>query len=898
MKRMGMRWHLVAMVMTAAFTALAPGACSESPYDTTAVASQKCPKDQPAQCVATFGDPRTAGIEASQDADGPVITTFSPTAYFGDAPFRSDIAFQVKSPVAASLRCEFDAEGDGVFEQHVDCSAGSVSVAYPVPGRYAPALRVTDSAARVATASEILLSNRLVLKAGTILVDALPGLAESSVDGDVVTLTFASESQVAPLAAGAILLDRRVNGYVREVTAIVKEGAKLVAQTEERPVYDAFDSGYFGMRYAVAERLDETGAQPYPGPRPQDAPGEFELGPFRRKLSVPLPSILKLEVSGVELALEDTALDIEFELHLFEVSIPARYAFVMANSQIIFESDVSITGTKPLIDKEDGSTFLPIGPLGVGWSTPLGKAALGAVVEVGVASDLNLSVGWHQKVSSKLALDLRQTDPLAPAWSKQMQGYPPDAAVVSGPPPTFEVSNGHVDLELTGKLFAAPQVVIAVGNAAGVMRRAKKDHKKYQAECKAFKGIRMAAGFEANVSFTGSLETNSGGTSLCLRLEREAMLFAELFPGFEFCPSAELSLLDDEMKDVGKICWPSAPTCTNGEQDGNETDMDCGGSCADCANGKKCKTNADCVSNKCTGGVCTALAATCFDGVVNGNETDSDCGGSCSQCANGKRCRENSDCTSGSCEAGVCAAPGPTCPSGDGLYCGKQELGQNTSYLYRCQDGVYSVSSACNGLGCQVNLPGVDDSCVVACACAGGTCCSDGCNFDPAGTSCGQCKMCNESGSCSVNKSNGMSCGSDGTCQDGVCKVNACEYSWSVVAPDYTCAGGVVMNIAGSVDNSGSVTISATKRDGSGLGDGTYYVRVFDPDSGDPGQHCKYFNVTKAEVVVSGSPTRITFPAFASLLECGGLHKGYCVTKLDGGDGAFWCSNTLEAQYE
>ena len=50
----------------------------------------------------------------------------------------------------------------------------------------------------------------------------------------------------------------------------------------------------------------------------------------------------------------------------------------------------------------------------------------------------------------------------------------------------------------------------------------------------------------------------------------------------------------------------STPTCTDGIQNGNETGVDCGGSCPACP--------------------------TCNDGIQNGNETGVDCGGSCPAC--------------------------------------------------------------------------------------------------------------------------------------------------------------------------------------------------------------------------------------------------------------------------
>ena len=74
------------------------------------------------------------------------------------------------------------------------------------------------------------------------------------------------------------------------------------------------------------------------------------------------------------------------------------------------------------------------------------------------------------------------------------------------------------------------------------------------------------------------------------------------------------------------------PTCEDGEQNGDETGVDCGGAdcpaCATCDDGIQngTETGVDC------GGSCTACV-TCDDGIQNGTETGVDCGGSCAACA-------------------------------------------------------------------------------------------------------------------------------------------------------------------------------------------------------------------------------------------------------------------------
>jgi cysteine-rich repeat protein len=57
-------------------------------------------------------------------------------------------------------------------------------------------------------------------------------------------------------------------------------------------------------------------------------------------------------------------------------------------------------------------------------------------------------------------------------------------------------------------------------------------------------------------------------------------------------------------------------TCTDGQQNADETDIDCGGGeCPPCGEGLDCETPDDCQSGVCAGNICAAPA--CGDGVVN-----------------------------------------------------------------------------------------------------------------------------------------------------------------------------------------------------------------------------------------------------------------------------------------
>jgi hypothetical protein len=120
----------------------------------------------------------------------------------------------------------------------------------------------------------------------------------------------------------------------------------------------------------------------------------------------------------------------------------------------------------------------------------------------------------------------------------------------------------------------------------------------------------------------------------------------------------------------------AAPSCTDGVKNGDEVDADCGGSCPDCAPGRACSAGGDCQSGVCSAGGCApglsqcCKAATCTDGVANANESDVDCGGRCPDCATGRACNAGGDCLSQVCGTGGCAAgvarccQAPSCADG------------------------------------------------------------------------------------------------------------------------------------------------------------------------------------------------------------------------------------------
>jgi len=176
--------------------------------------------------------------------------------------------------------------------------------------------------------------------------------------------------------------------------------------------------------------------------------------------------------------------------------------------------------------------------------------------------------------------------------------------------------------------------------------------------------------------------------------------------------------------------------CDNGKVDEEyESDIDCGGICEACSDGKRCN-----VATDCTSGICdpvTNQCGGCADGVRNGFESDVDCGGkACSPCSLGQVCRNDYDCAGtndipslcSTCRElllgdrinGLSVCEGNVCVEGGSFYCekcksfsssvGGSSIKPSARSLicdddlclnYTCTDTVEDcpAGSACNSLG-------------------------------------------------------------------------------------------------------------------------------------------------------------------------------------------------------
>lgn len=213
-----------------------------------------------------------------------------------------------------------------------------------------------------------------------------------------------------------------------------------------------------------------------------------------------------------------------------------------------------------------------------------------------------------------------------------------------------------------------------------------------------------------------------------------------------------------------------------------------------CPPGNAC-LDGGCVDVGCTGVTCADGGACalgrCDDNVACGNlqldppESDVDCGGTCTPCIDGRQCNVPGDCASGQCgDGGVCVAAcmdGTTCGDNPGAPCRLGRV-QCSAGVATCIDGpaaddgtlcgasLICAAGACvactDGAACSTNSDPCKDGVT---ACSPSVTCGNGTTQKAAGASCGADRVCNPSGSC-IACAEGASCTGNpgGPCKLGV----------------------------------------------------------------------------------------------------------------------------------
>jgi plastocyanin len=222
-------------------------------------------------------------------------------------------------------------------------------------------------------------------------------------------------------------------------------------------------------------------------------------------------------------------------------------------------------------------------------------------------------------------------------------------------------------------------------------------------------------------------------------------------------PCADGEMCAGDMDCISQVCSGTCqmPSCTDMVPNGGETDVDCGGPvCVKCGPNQTCNGPTDCVGGSCMMGMC---APTCIDMVQNNLETDVDCGGgTCADCIDGKKCLVNGDCTNNFCrpDTKLCATPSCT------------DMFQNgTETDVDC--GGNACPDCMNGDGCLVNGDCTSGFCnPISDVCAAPTCTDMFKNGNETDVDCG--------GTCPNDCAVGQSCMGPGDCVSGICTNNTC----------------------------------------------------------------------------------------------------------------------------
>ena len=154
-----------------------------------------------------------------------------------------------------------------------------------------------------------------------------------------------------------------------------------------------------------------------------------------------------------------------------------------------------------------------------------------------------------------------------------------------------------------------------------------------------------------------------------------------------------------------------------------------------CGLGQACSSSVMCLSANCTANRCAA--ASCTDGKRDGDETGLDCGGSCAEKCDGEACTISAGCKSRSCVSGKCAPSGTkVCGVGTNALCA---IGAECSVSADCSSDVCSQNGSCEAPWTDVHRDGARNAGETGVDCGGSVALAQPC---AAGQACNSSNDC------------------------------------------------------------------------------------------------------------------------------------------------------------
>jgi hypothetical protein len=555
---------------------------------------------------------------------------------------------------------------------------------------------------------------------------------------------------LANVQAGQVLVSGYEDGFIRRVTGVTDDGANLTIATEDAKLTDVVEEGETSATIDLSTLL----------PASQTPPGIHVQGVHQATFDV--------DLSGKSIASHGVTVRItQGSLHFvpqFDVGITVKdgvSAHAIASGTISADLHVEASASKMVasrftkrlwISKAFRVSLPPIGGVPI---SATARLAIDASFDVNASGQVTVSFGAAATASASFGVRYdaggwREEGDISASWM-------PDT------PSVWSNAEIHATAFVTGELqlgiFGGLDLRIVKLGGGGNVSTAFEPYLRFDYASSASPPWTLTGGFRGH--YSASLDVLGANIPA---VEPAKDLFDR---ARQIAPPA-----------AGENVVSSAPSCSDSIQDGDESDVDCGGSCSPCDDGKGCAVATDCkggscatsglcapatcaaspfckrdgsqcplacagkacsADSDCASGACDALERVCnappycSDGVQNEDETATDCGGSCAPlrgCAVGDACIVDADCANGACVSGACADVPRNCI--DGSLDGDEtdvDCGGSCAPALECDDGkacaagVDCKSAICNGGLCGTGQ--TCDACITSATGASGGCASE-----------------------------------------------------------------------------------------------------------------------------------------------------------------------------
>ncbi|HVJ91810.1 MAG TPA: hypothetical protein VM580_18550, partial [Labilithrix sp.] len=445
---------------------------------------------------------------------------------------------------------------------------------------------------------------------------------------DRLEFPLESESWLDEVSPGDVLVSDHDAGFLRLVESIESKPDAVIVYTADAALTDIVEQGETETTVDFAA-LEPTSANGFPGLSPQ-ATGDvlsFDVNLTGQVLDLGDGVTARIKNGFVSFK---PSLDIKVAI---DDSKPAEFRAI-ANGAFSSKLEVEIEGAWALHTTKEVTVWrskdfrVPMPP--IGW------------VPVSCMASLALKAGFTLDADGQVHVTLGQTfdfDGSMGVRYEQGTGWEKVRSFNPAWTPELPQMGADVQVQATGFLVGSLKVGFygltkALGTGGQLEISAKPSLRLSYSSSEPAPGWGLYGGIQ--VDATPSLQvlhTSLASTTLNLYKDERRLL-----------PAADSN--DAAPIDTGN--------CSDGEEDGLETAVDCGGACGPCSMGDECVIDEDCVSGVCVSGECTS--ANCDNGVQDADETGVDCGGSCPECSGGS-CQDAADCIGANCVDGVCEAP-------------------------------------------------------------------------------------------------------------------------------------------------------------------------------------------------------------------------------------------------